>query len=180
MILIIKKMALPPRYYDAENFALMRQVSRAWRSAVEAYSGSLSVGGRHYSDLKDYCSFLPSLSRLHVTQVYPDSLDLSGLLACTGLTALNLTNYGARTSRLDARNVPGNLKTLSLHVLHIDPEGVEQLMCHDLTQLNWAHTFCPADFSLLLPRLSKLQVTPLLKEPIYYIYSLGRKTCQDR
>ena len=169
MLLIIEKMPPPPGYSIEKMLALMRQVSRSWRAAVESYSGSLSM----YSVfLEDYCHFLPNLSSLHVEMGSKGSdMGLSDLQACTRLSSLSLDNLEDRTIRLDVGNLPASLRSLSLFAFSIDAEDVEQLPCTGLTQLSWVHTFRPADFALLLPRISKLQVraSPMHKDMLQIV-----------
>lgn len=155
LLLIIHQMHKHTNHFVEDTMLQMWGVSRAWRAAVEAYSGSSSL---HEDRLPLYCRIFPGLSGLHVDQGWLDDIDLSPLQSCAKLTHLSFQNDESPLSSLDAGNIPPSVKHLILNGYVIDPPDLEDFTCPGLINLEWEHWATPADFDLLFPKVPKLQV----------------------
>lgn len=153
-------------YASSKDVLNLRLVSKAWRSAVQEYGGSIWIDVQKSTDLFGVCKFLPAMSSLYI---YNPSLQifLHPLSSLSRLTHLDITKLNPRgidnekyELLADLLLLPASLRDLVIWNCHVDPACFKHLKCVELTKLNiyWT-TNTVAEICDLLQHLPQLKVT---------------------
>ena len=151
---------------SSKDLLNLRLVSKAWRSAVQEYGGSILIDVQKSTDLFGVCKFLPAMSSLFV---YNLSLQvfLHPLSSLSRLTHLDITKLDPRGVDNEAHELladllllPASLRDLVIWNCHVDPACFKHVKCVELTKLDvyWT-TNTAAEICDLLQHLPKLKVT---------------------
>ena len=130
---------------DSKTFRALQSVCKAWREAFTDFSADIdtaTIALQNADDLFEVCKMLPGLASLRARKAAEfHSLFLHPLSACSRLTNLSLSNYGAYAGvpTLDLILLPAALKDLRHRGI-----GHRYTMLRSY-QVHWAHKshVCP-------------------------------------
>ena len=141
----------------------LRLVSKAWKAALQEYTGTVGIDVETSANLFGVCRFLPAMSRLHIStpglQFYLHPVSSLSRLVHLDISKADDNNV-ANELLADLLLLPASLRSLVITDFHVDPACFKYMKCVELTRLaiSWT-TNTAAEICDLLQYLPKLKVS---------------------